>query len=57
MAAGPILEAAWHRASGVMGELSLVITTRRPVNKPTILRWITRLRAAADELEKLLQEK
>ena len=54
MPAGLIISAAWHKMSGVSGEMSLTLERKKPVGKPQILRWITKLRAAADKLEELL---
>ena len=55
MSAGQIIQAAWHAMAGTTGEMSLALERKKPVPKATVLRWITRLRKAADTLEELLK--
>lgn len=55
MSAGQVLAAAWHAMAGVNGEIALAIEKKQPVSKAVILRWVKRLRDAADVLEALLK--
>jgi hypothetical protein len=55
MSAGQVLAAAWHAMAGVNGEISLAIEKKQPVSKAAVLRWVKRLRNAADVLEALLK--
>ena len=54
MSAGQVVSQAWHKVAGTIGEMSLSLERKQNVPKGQIVRWVTRLRAAADELEKLL---
>jgi len=53
MNAGQTLAAAWLAMAGTSGELNLAIMRKKPIQHSTILRWINRLRKAADILEGL----
>lgn len=55
MSAGQVLAAAWHAMAGVNGEIALAIEKKQPVPKARILKWVKRLRDAADVLEGLLK--
>jgi hypothetical protein len=55
MSAGQVLAAAWHAMAGVNGDIALAIERKQPVPKAQILRWVKRLRSAADVLEGLLK--
>ncbi len=55
MSAGQVLAAAWHAMGGTVGEIALALERKQPVPKPVILRWVKRLRDAADVLEALLK--
>lgn len=50
-----VIAAAYHAMGGTVGEICLALERKQPVSKPTILRWIKRLRAAADQLETLVK--
>jgi hypothetical protein len=41
--------------AGVNGEIALAIEKKQPVPKAAVLRWVKRLRDAADVLEALLK--
>lgn len=48
------MESAWHAMRGTIGEIALAMERKKAVPKAQVLLWVKRLRAAADELEKLL---
>lgn len=55
VSAGQVLAAAWHAMAGVNGEISLAIERKQPVPKAAIMRWVKKLRTAADVLEALVK--
>lgn len=55
MSAAVVITAAWHAMQGTVGEMALALERKQPVSKATVLRWVTRLRAAADKLEELIK--
>ncbi len=54
MGAGATMEQCFKLVAGISGSLALALETRKAVPRALILEWVTRLRGAADELEKLL---
>ena len=50
-----VITAALHAMQGTVGELCLALERKQPVNKAVVLRWVKRLRAAADILEELVK--
>lgn len=54
MSAGEALERAFAAVAGCSGTIALALAARRPVKRAQIQQLVARLRAAADELEKLL---
>lgn len=55
MSAGQVLAAAWHAIAGVNGDITLAIGRKQAVPKAQILRWVKKLRNAADVLEALVK--
>lgn len=55
MSAGRVIADAWHAMGGTVGEMALALERKQPVPKPVILRWVKRLRNAADVLEALVK--
>jgi hypothetical protein len=53
MSAGKVMGAAWHAMAGTIGEMALALERKQPVPKAQVIRWIMRLRKAADILEEL----
>jgi hypothetical protein len=53
MSAGQAIGAAWHAMAGTIGEMALALERKQPVPKAQAVRWIMRLRKAADILEEL----
>jgi hypothetical protein len=56
MSAGQVITEAWRHLSGVPGDMAIALELRKPVPKPVILRWVNKLRRAADKLEELLND-
>lgn len=55
MSAGQVIAAAWHAMGGTVGEMALTLERKQPVPQAQILKWIKRLRNAADVLEGLMK--
>lgn len=55
MRAGQIVETAWKRMRGVVGEMAGALEREKPIPRDQIEDWIKRLREAADQLEVLLK--
>ena len=53
MRVGSIIPVAMEKMKGCIGEMAIALERQKPVSRTQLLDWIVRLRAAADELEKL----
>ena len=53
--AGDAIRLSMERFSPVHGAMAVAMVRRRPVSRETLQGWANRLRAAADELDRVLK--
>ena len=55
MRAGQVVKMAYASMAGVVGEISMALEREKPIPHDHLESWITRLRAAADQLETMIK--
>ncbi len=55
MSGGTVVKVAMHTMGGTVGEMAMALERQKPLNPADVLKWVKRLRAAADVLEALVK--